>query len=429
MNLNPKRTVAELKELRDLTGDENGAQRVAFTPTWTRARRWLRGKIEEVPDVEIHNDEAGNLWTTLRGESEKTLLIGGHIDSVPNGGWLDGCLNTLAGLEILRRIHGQYHGRPEVTVRLVDWADEEGARFGKSLFGSSACSGNLDMDEARALKDKDGVTLPDALEQHAIDFENVRDCRKELTNDAAYLELHIEQGPVLLDLNLPLGTVLGTFGVERHAITFHGQAAHSGSTPMNKRKDAFLAAAKMSPEIYRIAERNGGVCTIGSCLTSPGIVTSVVEDCRITLDQRHLDANALAQMFADAKSASEKFAREGKVEVKWERIWNIEPVPFNNDLINFCDEAIRETGAQPHRLPSGPLHDAAEVARAGVPTIMMFVQSLHGISHNKIEDTKEEHLEMAVTAFDKLANKAMNWISCRGAAVSAVRQTGVSPAV
>jgi len=429
--LNPKRTVAELKELRSLTADENGAQRVAFTPTWTKTRAWLRKKLEALP-VEIHNDAAGNTWTTLRGESDRALLIGGHMDSVPNGGWLDGCLNGLAGVEILRRINAQYHGKPPVTVRLVDWADEEGARFGKSLFGSSACSGNLDMNEARGLVDKDGIRLPDALKNVGVDFERVKDSGKELKNAAAYLELHIEQGPVLLDLDLPLGAVLGTFGVERHAITFQGQAAHSGSTPMNRRKDAFLAAAKMSPEIYRIAERSsgtgvspvssetneragrpchyGGVCTIGSCTTKPGIVTSVVAECRITLDQRHLDTAALAKMLQEAKVASEKFAKEGNVKVSWERLWQIAPRPFNNELIALCDEAIRETCGKVHRLPSGPLHDAAEVAAAGVPTVMMFVQSLHGISHNKIEDTKEEHLELCVTAFDKLAEKAIKWI-------------------
>ena len=222
----------------------------------------------------------------------------------------------------------QYDGKPPVTVRLVDWADEEGARFGKSLFGSSACSGHLDMNEARSLTDKEGISLPAALREQGIDFEKVKESGRQLENAAAYLELHIEQGPVLLDLDLPLGAVLGTFGVERHAITFHGQAAHSGSTPMNRRRDAFLAAAKMSPEIYRIAERNGGVCTIGSCLTKPGIVTSVVEECRITLDQRHLDAGALAQMLTEARDASERFAKEGNVTVSWERIWQIEPMPF-----------------------------------------------------------------------------------------------------
>jgi N-carbamoyl-L-amino-acid hydrolase len=414
--LNPKRTVAELKELRSLTGDENGAQRVAFTPTWAKARKWLRSKVEET-GAEIHNDAAGNFWATLPGKSEKALLIGGHIDSVPNGGWLDGCLNTMAGVEILRRIAEQYKGKPPVTVRLVDWCDEEGARFGKSLFGSSACSGKIDMDETRKLNDKDGIRLIDAVKEHGIDFERVKDSGKELNNAAGYIELHIEQGPVLLDLNLPLGTVLGTFGVERHAITFRGQAAHSGSTPMNRRRDAFLAAGKMASEIYEIAKRSeqgpsrAGVCTIGSCTTKPGIVTSVVEECRITLDQRHLDADALQQMLEDARSASEKFAREGNVGVSWERLWNIEPIPFNNELIELAEAAITESGAKGQRLPSGPLHDAAEVARSGVPTVMMFVQSLHGISHNKIEDTKEEHLEQAVTAFDKLADKAMQWIA------------------
>ena len=412
MPLNPKRTIAELKELRALTGDDNGAQRVAFTPMWVQTRAWLKGKLAGLP-VETHTDAAGNFWATLRGESDRALLLGGHMDSVPNGGWLDGCLNVMAAVEVLRRINEQYQGKPPVTVRLVDWADEEGARFGKSLFGSSACSGALDMAEARRLKDKQGVTLPEALKAVGVDFERVKDSGKELKNAAAYLELHIEQGPVLLDLDLPLGAVLGTFGVERHAITFHGQAAHSGSTPMNRRKDAFLAAGKMSQEIYRITDRNGGVCTIGSCTTKPGIVTSVVEECRITLDQRHLEAKALAQMLKEAKEASERFAKEGNVRVSWERIWQIEPRPFHPELIELCDAAIKETVPKSHRLPSGPLHDAAETCGAGVPTVMMFVQSLHGISHNKIEDTKEEHLKLCVTAFDKLASKTLAWVAAK----------------
>lgn len=407
--VDPRRVVAELKDLRSFSADEDGAQRVAFTPMWRKVRAWMLEKLADLP-VNAEVDESGNLWATLRGESDRELLIGGHMDSVPNGGWLDGCLNVLAGLEVLRRIAAQYDGRPPVTVRLVDWADEEGARFGKSLFGSSACSGNLDMDEARGLVDNDGVRLPDALAECGIEFENVKASGSQLANSAAYLELHIEQGPVLLDMDLPLGAVLGTFGVERHAITFRGQAAHSGSTPMDKRRDAFLAAAKMSPEIYAITERHGGVCTIGSCTTKPGIVTSVVAECRITLDQRHLDPDALAGMLAEAKEASERFAAEGNVEVSWERLWHIEPIPFDPDLINLCDDAIRETCGASHKLPSGPLHDAAEVARAGVPTVMMFVQSLHGISHNKIEDTKEEHIELSVRALDRLADKAMGWI-------------------
>ncbi len=176
---------------------------------------------------------------------------------------------------------------------------------------------------------------------------------------------------------------------------------------MDKRKDAFLAAARMSPEIYKITERHGGVCTIGSCTTEPGIVTSVVEECRVTLDQRNLDADALAAMLQDAKDASERFAKASNVTVAWDKLWQIDPILFDDALVDLCDEAIAEVCGSSHRLPSGPLHDAAEVAQAGVPTVMMFTQSLHGISHNKIEDTKEEHIEMAVAAMGRLADKVL----------------------
>lgn len=412
--LDPWRTIRELEDLRALTGDEDGAQRVAFTPVWLAARAWFRDQIAGLP-VEVHHDAAGNVWTTLPGEREQAVVIGSHIDSVPNGGWLDGCLGLMAGVEVLRRVAADYDGRPPVTLRVVDWADEEGARFGKSLFGSAACSGNLDLDEARGLVDRDGIRLPAALAAVGIDFEKVKESGRELASAAAYLELHIEQGPVLLDLGLPLGAVLGTFGVERHAITFHGQAAHSGSTPMDRRHDAFLAAGRMAEEIYAIAARSGGgVCTIGSCTTKPGIVTSVVAECRITLDQRHLDASALARMHAEAREAAARFAAEAKVDVAWERLWHIPPAPFHPDLIGFADEAIRETCGRSHRLPSGPLHDAAEMAMAGVPTVMLFVQSLHGISHNKIEDTPKEHLALAVEALDRLAEKTIRWVAAGG---------------
>ena len=412
--IDPQRTIRELQELRALTGDEAGAQRVAFTPTWLAARAWFRDRLAGLP-VEVHEDAAGNVWSTLAGESDRAVVIGSHIDSVPDGGWLDGCLGLLAGVEVLRRVCAASGGRPPVTLRVVDWADEEGARFGKSLFGSAACSGSLDLDEARGLVDRQGVRLPDALRQVGIDLERVKESGRERATAAAYLELHIEQGPVLLDLDLPLGAVLGTCGVERHAITFHGQAAHSGSTPMDRRRDAFLAAARMAQEIYAIAARSGGgVCTIGSCTTRPGIVTSVVAECRITLDQRHLDAGRLARMQTEAREAAARFAAEAAVDVSWERLWQIAPAAFHPDLIALADEAIRETCGTSHRLPSGPLHDAAEMAMAGVPTAMLFVQSLRGISHNRIEDTRPEHLALAVEALDRLVEKTIRWVAGGG---------------
>jgi beta-ureidopropionase / N-carbamoyl-L-amino-acid hydrolase len=399
--LNPHRTIDELKELRTLTGDENGAQRVAFTDTWAKARAWYRAKLAAIPNVTVKQDPAGNLWATLPGKSEKALLIGGHIDSVPNGGWLDGCLNVLAGLEVLRRIAAE--GVPELTIRLVDWCDEEGARFGRSLFGSSAASGALVPDDVANLTDKDGIRLIDAARQHGIELHRALEARHELNTAAAYLELHIEQGPVLESLGLPMGVVLGTFGVERHQITLTGQAAHSGSTPMDKRRDALAGVSRLHLAIRDIAVRHGGVCTVGSVKTKPGIVTAVVGEAEMTLDQRHLDGPTLAVMLADAKAASEQIARDEKIEVAWKPIWRIQPFPFDSGLIELGDQAVRAVCGQSHRLPSGPLHDAAEVCRAGVPTVMLFVQSLRGISHNKIEDTFENHLELSVRALDALA--------------------------
>jgi beta-ureidopropionase / N-carbamoyl-L-amino-acid hydrolase len=406
--LEPSRTVDELRELRDLTGNEDGAQRVAWTDTWVAAKEWLSGKLAPL-GVEEEIDEAGNQWFTLRGATEKALVIGGHIDSVPNGGWLDGALNVVAGVEVLRKIAED--GTPPVTVRLVSWADEEGARFGRSLFGSSAASGTMaDQDEIRERTDADGVRWEDALAAHGVDLDRALEAHRQLEGAVAYLELHIEQGPVLEAMDLPLGVVLGTFGVERNQITFRGQAAHAGSTPMDKRRDALAAAAKLALEIREIAARtgNGAVCTMGSCVTKPGIVTSVVETATVLLDQRHLDGDKLAAMLVEAKEASERFAREEDVEVDWEQIWRIDPILFDESLIELADQAVTEVAGQSHRLPSGPLHDAAEVARAGVPTVMLFVQSLRGLSHTKLEDTKPEHLELSVQALDRLAAKTLD---------------------
>jgi len=411
MSLVPSRTVDELRELKELTGDDNGAQRVAWTETWEKARDWLRSKVADT-GAEEQVDPAGNQWFTLRGSSERALLIGGHIDSVPNGGWLDGALNVVAGMEVLRRIASE--GEPPVTVRLVNWADEEGARFGRSLFGSSAAAGSMhDQDELRRLKDRDGTALPDALAEHGVELDRAPEARAQLENAGAYLELHIEQGPVLESMDLPLGVVLGTFGVERSRLTWRGQAAHAGSTPMNARRDALAGAAKMALYIREIAFEvgDGAVCTSGGVVTKPGIVTSVVETAEQLLDQRHLDADKLARMLRMAEDAAAKFAAEENIDVDWERIWNIEPILFDEMLIGFADEAVREVAGQSHRLPSGPLHDAAEVARAGVPTVMLFVQSLRGLSHTKLEDTKRDHLELSVQALDRLVSRTTAWLA------------------
>ncbi|HWB32139.1 MAG TPA: Zn-dependent hydrolase [Acidobacteriaceae bacterium] len=417
----PAAVIANLRELAALTSDAAGAQRIAFTPTWQRARDWFAAKVDALPaawNVTRHRDAAGNVWVTLPGASPRSLVLGSHLDSVPNGGWLDGALGVLTALEAFTALTRQFNGRPPFTLRIVDWADEEGARFGRSLFGSSAFAGTHTIAADRVRTDRDGVTLEAALAASGIDIDRIGDAAAERDNIAAYLELHIEQGPVLERLGLPLAAVLGTKGVERHAITFHGQEAHSGSTPMADRHDALAAAARLALEIKTIASRHAdSVCTMGSVKTFPGIVTAVVGRCECTLDQRDLDAEVLAAMYADAQAASRRFANEERCTVDWSRIWSIEPIPFHPDLIALCREAIAETTSQPvdqiPQLPSGPLHDAAEVARTGIPTVMMFVQSLRGISHNKIEDTRDEHLALAVQAYHRLAAKTLDWLATR----------------
>ena len=266
--IDPGRVVADLRELKGLTGDDDGAQRVAWTDTWKAANDWFRDELAAIDGVSVDSDAAGNLWATAPGDSERFVIIGGHLDSVPNGGWLDGILNVLAGLEVLRAQAPE--SRP-LTLKLVSWADEEGARFGRSLLGSSAAAGTLEPDAVRGLTDRDGTALPDALREHGVDLDSALDARAALEGAAAYLELHIEQGPVLESIDKPLGAVLGTFGVERHAVRFTGLHAHAGSTPMEVRRDAFLAAARSALAFREdAASRDDVRATTGIVKVSPG---------------------------------------------------------------------------------------------------------------------------------------------------------------
>jgi N-carbamoyl-L-amino-acid hydrolase len=377
---------------------------------WREAREWFTAKAAEI-GLEPRTDAAGNNWFVLPGASSRTVIVGRHLDSVPNGGWLDGALGVLGGLEALRIFAGS---RPPVSLALVDWADEEGARFGRSLLGSSAAGGTLNVEDVRGLADKQGTRLVDALRENGVDLDRMLDAHRALKaiDARAYLELHIEQGPVLESMNKPTGVVLGTFGVERHMLRFAGQAAHSGSTPIPMRRDAFLAAAETAIECREIARRHsrpgaGVVCTVGVVKVEPGIVTAVPGVCEISLDQRALDPGVLARMLADAHAASERAARENNVTVEWRRLWRIEPRPFDPALIELCAEAVQEVTGDAPRLPSGPLHDAAEMV-PHMPVVMMFAYSSRGLSHCKEEDTPEPYLEQTIEAYLGLVCRVVN---------------------
>ena len=407
--MNAQRVIDDLRELAARTSTADGAQRLAWGPVWREARDWFRGRIAEL-GLGVDTDSAGNNWVALPGASTKTVIVGSHLDSVPNGGWLDGCLGVMAALEALR-MHAA--AKPPVTLKLVDWADEEGARFGRSLLGSSAAAGSLDIDTVRELTDRQGTRLVDALAENGVSLERMRDAQRELKaiDARAYLELHIEQGPVLESMNKSTGVVLGTFGVERNTLRFTGQAAHSGSTPIPMRRDAFLAAAQTALECREIAKRHsrpgaGVVCTVGVVNVEPKIVTAVPGVCEISLDQRALDPDALAAMLRDAHAAADRAARDNNVAVEWRPLWRIDPRPFDTALVGLCEEAVREETGDAPRLPSGPLHDAAEMV-PHMPVVMMFAYSSNGLSHCKEEDTPIPHLEKTIRAYLRLVQKTV----------------------
>lgn len=408
------RVIADLKEFKALTSDERGAQRVAWGPVWRTAREWFQKKLQAELGLATTRDPAGNLWATLPGASKKSIVIGSHLDSVPSGGWLDGCLGVIAGIEVLRRAKAA--GTPPLTLHLVDWADEEGARFGRSLQGSAASAGALDAQKELAhLVDRNGVKLPDALAENGITLDGMKGAKPyfDALDAVAYLELHIEQGPVLESIKKPAGVVLGTMGVERHNLRFVGQAAHSGAAPIHLRKDAFLAAAEFALACRDISVKYSGstprtrvVATCGVVKVEPNFVTAVPGSTEISVDLRALDGKVLKKMLADAKKASTRAAKKFKVEVSWSQLIHISPRLFDPTLMKFVRESIKEVTGSAVELPSGPLHDAAEMA-AVVPTAMLFAQSSPGISHTRLEDTPIPALDKSIRAFLLTVDKAL----------------------
>ena len=324
MSLSPERTVAELRELQELTGDENGAQRVAWTETWERARQWLREKVAPT-GAEEEIDEAGNQWFTLAGR------VGARAPA--RRPHRLGAERRLARRLPQRRSPASRccggsptRATPPLTVRLVNWADEEGARFGRSLFGSSR---RRRLDERPGRAARSGAT-PTASRcrtrsPSTASISTARSRRaRSSPNAAAYLELHIEQGPVLESLDLPLGVVLGTFGVERHLVTWHGQAAHAGSTPMDQRRDALAGAAKLALEIRADRGRSGGrrglhvaaASSAGRASSPPSSRPRSSSSTSATSTPRSSHGCSSSR-----KRRSERFAHEEDIDVEWQRIW------------------------------------------------------------------------------------------------------------
>lgn len=392
----PHRALRDLRTLAERTGGPAGSRRLCWTPEWAEARALLREELATLP-VEVEQDEAGNLWAYLRGRTDELVVVGSHLDSVPAGGWLDGALGVMGGLEVLRSLAAR-PTPPKRSFALVDWADEEGARFSRSLFGSAAVAGTLDLSIVRELKDRWGNLLPDVVAEHGVMLDAIDGARTRMANVVAYLELHIEQGPVLEQHGLGVGVVTGTVGIERERLIFRGQAAHAGTMPMPMRRDSLRAMSRFALELAEIGERHQGVTTVGSVTCWPGVVTAVPGETVCTMDMRHIDADALAAMFAEAKDAAARAAEAEGCTVEWEHIFRIPPVPFDPTLVERVRRAVQAAEGHTFELPSGALHDASEMGRV-VPTAMVFTSSIGGLSHTKEEDTPDDHLLKGITAF------------------------------
>ncbi len=406
LRLDPQAVIADLDELASQSGGRfAGAKRLAWTPEWLEARSWLRSKLAEC-GLEADQDPAGNLWAAIDGDREQFLIVGSHIDAVPDGGWLDGALGLLTALETIRQL-ARSDTKPPIGVRFVDWADEEGARYGRSLLGSSACAGTLDPDDVRELTDAGGVTLGDALAACEVDLDAASSAKDRLDGAVAYLELHIEQGPVLLDSGRLSAAVSGTFGVERHLITFVGQAAHAGSTPMRLRQDSLAAAARAMLGIRESAIEHSGVATVGRLHSSPGVITAVAGRTEMQLDQRHLDPSELAAMLAEAHERCRAAAEEFNCTLEVRKVFSAAPTKFDPMLVQIARDSVEQaSGDQDEPVPSGPLHDATEIGRV-VPTAMIFVQSDPPISHAAIEDSPEQAIKVGIEAYGRTVDRLL----------------------
>ncbi len=396
MTISPKRFLADLHTLRSFgaSGVGKGVVRPAYSAVEIASRRWLAGRMQEA-GLEVRFDALGNLFG-LAGE--KSLLIGSHSDSQPEGGWLDGALGVIAGLEIARA--SKEEGGPPISV--VSFQDEEG-RFGV-LTGSDVWTGRLPMSEADGLLDSGGQTLRSARERMKLGAE------RSVPHDlfSGYLEMHIEQGPVLDSSGDRIGVVTDIVGIRNVQITFTGRQNHAGTTPMYLRKDAFQALSAFNT---RLNERFSEVVTpttvwtIGHVDVHPNASSVVPGKVVFTLQWRDADKERLSDMERILRQICNEIAGDFGIVVDLEAVMGIDPTAMDARMQQTLETAAEELApGQWRKMPSGALHDASNVANV-VPSGMLFVPSIGGISHAFDEDTDEEDL---ILGLEVLAQAALS---------------------
>jgi hydantoinase/carbamoylase family amidase len=390
---------AVIAQLRATEG-RSGGRREAWRDPWAAERERLDELARAtVPEVVIERDAFANTWYILRGESEETVLVHSHSDCVPGGGWLDGILGVHAGLGVLAALAREPR-RPR-TVAVVDWADAEGTRFGRSLVGSSAATGALSAEELGDLTADDGAAAREVVAGYGFDVDALGAASPRLGAVVAATELHIEQGPALERQGRSVGPVSGCLGVRRSRIAFAGTAGHAGALAMADRQDPVRAAATFIAAICHRAEDASGLATVGRVQSEPMIATAVAARCELTLDLRHRELGPLDALAERARALAESSRCPATIV----DLYRQEPVRFDPDLVQAAAAAAGGSGEP---LVSGPLHDSAALAQAGIPSVMLFVPSIGGISHARTEDTAADDLAAGIESLHKLVSALTN---------------------
>lgn len=370
--------------------ERGGSCRLALTDEDSAGRELFSHWCQEA-DCDITIDRMGNIFARRPGRDgdKSPVAMGSHLDTQPHGGKFDGIFGVLAGLEVVRTLN-DYDIQTNAPIEVIDWTNEEGSRFAPAMLASGVFSGLFELDFALSRADAEGKTVDAELSR--IGYAGDQVCGEHPLS--AFLEAHIEQGPILERNNEVVGVVTGGQGQRWYDITVHGQDAHAGSTPMVGRKDSLVAAALLIQTIEQIAIEfpPDAVCTVGEMYVSPNSRNTISGEVWLSADFRHPDDAILSQMVKQFEKRIKEIKRQRPVRIQTKEIWNCPPVRFDKHCVAMVQEAVNELGYANRRMVSGAGHDACQVARK-IPTAMIFVPCAGGISHNEEESAEPEHLE------------------------------------
>lgn len=403
------RIAKDLETLKQFTATPGeGCTRLPFTPEARGAVEYLRKTMEEA-GLEVREDAAGNIIGVLKGEDSSLpcVMMGSHYDSVTNGGDFDGIAGVVCAIEVARQL--KESGVPlKRDFVAVGFCDEEGMRFGTGYFGSGAILGHRDVEYCKNFKDTDGISIYDAMKEYGLDPEKIEEAKWDLAKIGQFLELHIEQGPVLDAENVELGLVDCIVGIQRYMVTVHGRADHAGTTPMDMRMDAVDAATKVISKIpdWAREKADGTVATIGFIRTTPGGMNIVAEKVEFTVDIRSRNNDNINDITNRIRAALDKEVKEMGGSYEMENKLTITPVELSQDMLGIMEDRCKEKGYSYRRILSGAGHDALEIGQV-IPSVMMFVPSKEGRSHCPVEFTKYSDFAKASVIMAELATELL----------------------